>query len=458
MQTHELNLSNKKLNRNDYLNIERFLTKKGGDLVLNHCSITGEDFFFIFSNEKINLNLLSLKGNNLKDNDIMVLAKILSRIEVTTLDLSKNDISIIGLWYLLKSLKHTKILNINLSYNLIEKGVGCLLSELLNKDLKKITLEGNKIIDDDIKILLNLCLETMIEIDIVDKYIQSQLTQFQKDSIYLDHWKAVMHGNKLPKNTGTWVMSEKVKTFNEFDGKQVLAFFRDGDYTHAGEEAAIDVMMSGLSKNASTTILDVASGLGGSASYIQKSGFGIVTGFDIEEATIEYAKQKYPEVEFLLSDVIDAHKLFNKKKFDIICIINSLVCFPKQVQSLQSLRHLAKENTKLIILEYVDNMPKGQNPLVINGPKNFFLPIRLDEIDYILNKSGWEKVEYINLDHIFKDWYDKFLKYVESKRMEADNRFYEGATDFVIGKYSTMYDSIKYNLLGGCIISAKAIN
>ena len=66
-----------------------------------------------------------------------------------------------------------------------------------------------------------------------------------------------------------------------FVGKQMLAMMRKGDYAHAGEEEAIDLVMNKIPKDNTRLILDVGCGLGGTAKYIQDHGWGKVTGIDI---------------------------------------------------------------------------------------------------------------------------------------------------------------------------------
>ena len=53
------------------------------------------------------------------------------------------------------------------------------------------------------------------------------------------------------------------------------------------------------------TILDVGCGQGGTANFVQENGWGRVVGFDIEEESIAYAKERYKAVQFWVGDAAD---------------------------------------------------------------------------------------------------------------------------------------------------------
>lgn len=269
----------------------------------------------------------------------------------------------------------------------------------------------------------------------------------------LDYWKKIIHEDgALEQPQGQdWELANKVRTFNEFNGKQILSFIRQGDYTHAGEEEAIDLIMSFFPKEKNRKILDVACGLGGTADYIQRHGWGEVTGFDIEEEAIQYAKITYPQVRFLVADVANVSEVIGAPDFDLICIVNSLVCFPDQLRSLKELRKLAKPTTNLVIFDYTD-LTNGNNPLIGQGGNASFLPIKPNEFESLLNKAGWQITKYVTLDETFEGWYKNFLDRIESKRKEIDEKFGKNATNYVRGKYDLIYYGIKHKWLGGCLI------
>lgn len=275
----------------------------------------------------------------------------------------------------------------------------------------------------------------------------------------LEYWKKLVGSKDVsaPPPGISWDMWKHVKTFNEYEGKLILSYIRQGDYTHVGEEEAIDIIMSRFTENGNRTILDVACGLGGTANYIQGHGWGKVTGFDIDDQTIKYAKTTYPEIDFVLADVANASQALKGRTFDLICIVNSIVCFPDQVGALKQLRTLAKKNTKLLIFEYTDLAPKGKNPLV-GSARISFKPIRYDELKDMLDESGWDCEDTVILDAAFEKWYANFLVRLEEKKEEVDKRYGKGASDYTKGKYSLLYHNLKNKNLGGCLLVLKPKN
>ena len=92
-----------------------------------------------------------------------------------------------------------------------------------------------------------------------------------------------------------------------------------------------------LAKSSDRKILDVGCGLGGTAHYIQQQGWGTVVGFDIEQEAIDYARKHYPDIEFMISDVIDVHTGLNNRQFDVLCLFNVFYAFSDQSRALQAL-------------------------------------------------------------------------------------------------------------------------
>src|SRR5262245_33729601 len=93
--------------------------------------------------------------------------------------------------------------------------------------------------------------------------------------------------------------------------RALLARFR-GDYLHAGEEKAAEMVLKKMKKfsnpaddKSQLQCLDVGSGLGVTAAYFQQAGLGKLFGIDIDAAGIEYAKEKYSNIQFSLGDALN---------------------------------------------------------------------------------------------------------------------------------------------------------
>ncbi|MBX9666933.1 MAG: class I SAM-dependent methyltransferase [Candidatus Obscuribacterales bacterium] len=85
---------------------------------------------------------------------------------------------------------------------------------------------------------------------------------------------------------------------DEFDGKRFLATVGGDDFALAGEIEAIDLVFESMPTMPDWKVLDVGCGRGGTASYVHRKGWGQVTGIDIDQHSIDYAKERYPSLEF----------------------------------------------------------------------------------------------------------------------------------------------------------------
>ena len=70
-------------------------------------------------------------------------------------------------------------------------------------------------------------------------------------------------------------MMERMR-MNHPDGKRLLAAVRDGDFAHAGEEAAVRMAWKRLPKRPDQSCLDAGCGRGGSAALVQSSGWTLM--------------------------------------------------------------------------------------------------------------------------------------------------------------------------------------
>jgi len=109
---------------------------------------------------------------------------------------------------------------------------------------------------------------------------------------------------------------------NSFQGKQILAMVRHGDFAHAGEEEAIERALREVPKDCDQQILDAGCGRGGTAAYMQYHGWGRVTGIDVEPKSIAHAREAYPELTFVCCDINEVAKHL-KRCFDVITLFNA---------------------------------------------------------------------------------------------------------------------------------------
>src|SRR5207248_1914854 len=108
---------------------------------------------------------------------------------------------------------------------------------------------------------------------------------------------------------------------NSFQGKQLLALIREGDYAHAGEKEAIEIALRSYPKQPDRLILDVGCGRGGTAKYVQDQCWGTVTGLDTDPDSIAHAGRVNPGMQFYACDVVDAASIV-ARQFDLIYLFN----------------------------------------------------------------------------------------------------------------------------------------
>jgi len=240
---------------------------------------------------------------------------------------------------------------------------------------------------------------------------------------------------------------------NSFIGKTILSFLRDGNYAHAGEEEAINLVMQRFAKNSNRSILDIGCGIGGTAKFMQEHGWGKVLGVDIDEEAIKYAQKTYPDVEFQVCNALNVASI--PRQFDLICLFNVLYAIADRKAVLEAFYKIAKENTNLIIFDYVD-LGASKN----NDNQYFINPthtphIRLEDFPVLAKQSGWEITEIKNLDLEYIRWYDELLAKIENNRHKIRELFGEEALATTEKTYNDIYNSLLNKTMGGTIIYAK---
>lgn len=98
----------------------------------------------------------------------------------------------------------------------------------------------------------------------------------------------------------------------------LLAKVRKGDYTHAGDEEAIDLFLEHIDalnqqpyKNIKA--LDIGCGLGGTANYIHEKTALAICGIDKDISAINHAKKHYSAITFFQCDVEHLNQHFEEK-------------------------------------------------------------------------------------------------------------------------------------------------
>ena len=238
----------------------------------------------------------------------------------------------------------------------------------------------------------------------------------------------------------------------------ILAELRGGDFAHAGDKEAIDIVLAKLKQDFPKVLegncLDVGCGSGGTADYFVKHGFKNVWGIDVDKAVIDYAKSKYKGVEFLNADALSLSLKFNRDFFSFLCLFNVLYAIEDKDSVLWQLAHVASPGAILMIFDF--SSPEGADPLLDLAGKSM-RPIDTKTIKQQLHEAGWEVLEIRDLSGNFIVWYEQLLKKLAEKQEELRGHFLEKD----IAKFSATYVHILHQLrkktLGGVLIYAKRI-
>ena len=240
------------------------------------------------------------------------------------------------------------------------------------------------------------------------------------------------------------------------DGKLLLATVRQGDFAHAGEEAAVVMAWEPLPKRKDQLCLDAGCGRGGTAAFVQFNGWGDVTGLDVDAETIDAAAKSYPELKLVAADVAQAGELF-PAHFDLIYAFNAFYAFPDQQAALRSLRLAAKPGGLLCLFDYVDRGCFQKSPFARKAETLLWHPLQLSCLKAQLVAAGWQLNECIEIHSCYRQWYAQLVERFSARRQELLQRFDPSLVIYAEDYYRSLLDAIVSGALGGAIAYASPI-
>lgn len=243
-------------------------------------------------------------------------------------------------------------------------------------------------------------------------------------------------------------------TMNSFRGKQILALVRSGDFAHAGEEEAIELSMAGIAKDSGRQLLDAGCGRGGTAAYLQRLGWGRVTGVDVEAQSIEHARETYPDLGFVTCDIASVADHLDGT-FDVLTMFNVLYALPDHRRALDGLAQVAKPDARLVIFDYVDHGHYEDDPILDSGEPFLPNPPKLSEIPRTLAGAGWSLQHIEPIDEAYVRWYAALVDKIEAKRSAAEALAGAEGYAHVLGLYSSLLAALRSGRLGGAIIRSR---
>lgn len=134
--------------------------------------------------------------------------------------------------------------------------------------------------------------------------------------------------------------------------------YKKSFWTKEGQEQLLDVTLNLIEKiPEAKSILDVGCGPGLFCEKLSKKGYDVI-GVDNSENTIELAKQKYPDINFMVADGYNLP--FQDNQFDIVISIGALQCI---VEHEKFLKELIRVSSKAVIISTLLKKKKSQNPM-----------------------------------------------------------------------------------------------
>ncbi len=238
----------------------------------------------------------------------------------------------------------------------------------------------------------------------------------------------------------------------------ILSELRGGDFTHAGDKEAIDMVLTKLKQDFPGALkgncLDVGCGFGGTADYLVKQGFKNVWGIDVDKSAIDYAKSKYKGVTFSVLDAISLNSHFKKDFFSFVYLFNVLYAIDDKVLVLQQLAEISNPGAILMIFDY--SVEDSIEPMLDLAGKPM-RPIYTKKIKEQLHESGWEVLEMHDISSNFIVWYEQLLQKLEEKNQELKGHFQEEDIAKVSATYVHILHHLHRKTLGGVLIYAKRI-
>jgi SAM-dependent methyltransferase len=241
---------------------------------------------------------------------------------------------------------------------------------------------------------------------------------------------------------------------NSPQGKLLLATVRQGDYAHAGEEEAIDLVWQHLPKNAAAPCLDAGCGRGGTAHYVQSRNWARVTGVDIDAESIAGAAAKYAENEFRAGDIVTVGGTF-PARFEVVYALNAFYAFPDQPLSLRALAAAAVPGAVLALFDYVDLGGYAATEFARIPDNAHWKPMNLGTIPDLLSANGWSFKKSVDLNAEYLRWYEGLVERFAARRPALLERFPDEIVDIAAGYYASLLDAVRSDAMGGAIVLAR---
>ena len=233
----------------------------------------------------------------------------------------------------------------------------------------------------------------------------------------------------------------------------LLTHLRGGDYAHAGDKEAIDLVMSKALELCPEILndpcLDVGSGFGGTAGYLQGLSFQSIHGIDHDASAIEYANKNYPECKFVHADVNLIPEIYHPDTFSLIYLFNVLYAIEDKAKTVRDLFSVAKPGAILALFDYTAESPMSLKDFA----ERQMFPIEVKQLKTDLENCGWVILEITDLSTQFLHWYEATLDQLEEESLRK--QFLDEDLQQVKSTFTALVGMLKKSQIGGAAIYAQ---
>lgn len=193
----------------------------------------------------------------------------------------------------------------------------------------------------------------------------------------------------------------------------LLSQLRGGDYAHAGDIEAIEIVLEKVLSLApqvkNEAALDVGCGFGGTANYLYQHGFKNVHGMDLDQAAVYYAKDKYPSIDFKAADALNIDTIYSPHQFSFLYLFNVIYAIQDKALLLKKLANIAKPGSLLVIFDYAQGKNLLEKSMKDLAGESMY-PIQMNSLQKELRNAGWKIVEITDMTSHYIIWYKRLLE------------------------------------------------
>lgn len=240
--------------------------------------------------------------------------------------------------------------------------------------------------------------------------------------------------------------------------RALLTTLRKGDYAHAGDREAIEIVLKkALSFDPtlkSKAALDVGCGFGGTAQDLYEAGFTHVHGIDLNQEAISYAKNKYPSLHFTVADALHVDKIYPPSHFSFICLFNVMYAIENTALLLKKLSTVSQPKGILALFDYT--CEKGSaSPVLTDLADKPMYPLDLETLQDDLKQAGWDMLNVTDMTLEYIGWYSELLEKLSTQTSLLTKEFSPQDVSKVGKTFTMLLNHLEQGLWGGATIYAR---